>query len=94
MIQVVARCVSDVVREACHQQAAVECRRLGHVDGVTVQLRATMFNGCEEFVPRGVNDHAKNTAPLVLKADGDAVGGVAVSKISGAVEWVDDPEIG
>src|SRR6185437_2902927 len=63
------------------------------MDGATVQLRTPMFNGREQVIPRGIKDHAKHTAPLVLETDGDAVGWIAMRKISRPIQRIDDPQI-
>ena len=93
MIEVVPLGFSDVVGETGDEEATVESLCVGHMDGPTVYTCPTMFNGREQFIPRRIKNDAHDTPPLVLEANGNAICGIAMRKIRGPVEWIDDPPI-
>src|SRR5260370_6383709 len=83
--------VAFVAGKSRGHQAFRQPRRLGNVDGQSVQPRATsLFSGEHLVATRGV-DHAGNTLPFVFESQGNAEHTVALGKVRCSIKGIDVP---
>src|SRR3989344_1653883 len=80
-------------REAGAEQGAIEVERAANPDASVVELGAAAARGGVQFVFERVEHHRLFQPAFVLQADRHCKLGVAMEKVGGAVERVDDPEV-
>ena len=94
VIKIISGSFSNVIGKSGDKQAVVQDGGARNVERMAVQIGAPVLDGSEKLVSRWVEDDAEDTAPMEFQPDRHAIGRIAVGKICGAVERVNDPEVG
>lgn len=80
-------------RETGAQERAIKIERAADTDASVVELGAAAARGGVQFVFKRVEHHRLFQPTFVLQGDRYRELGIAMEKIGGTVEWVDDPAI-
>ena len=94
VIKVVVRSFSNIVRKAGYQESLIELCCLRDVDRLIIDPRSAATRGAEEFITSRIIHNAKYTLLLVLKTNGYAICKKTMCEICGAVERIDNPDVG
>ena len=93
MVEIIVRCVANIIGESCDEQGAIKMIGGGNRNRRVIEKRSLASLGGEKFVSSGIKDDADEAATFVLDPDRDTVGRKSVGEVGGAVKRINDPLI-
>src|SRR5262245_9179519 len=93
VVQIVVRCVTDIVSKAGHQQCTIEMLGCGDHDRRAIQAGAIPCLSCEQFVSSCIVYHTDQSATVAFDPDRHGIKGKCMCKVGCAIEWIDNPVV-